>query len=102
MQKQFLDWLVAPGCGIKQTFRIRTKLRLNRQLGIIGVPSRSAQHLQATISTDERVQKDHLQEIERVAHSTQRDLTADYASYVLVPMVLLVVLMALFRRFLPS
>jgi len=71
-------------------------------VGVIGVPSRSAQHLQAAVSTHERVQKDHLQEIERVAHSTQRDLTANYASYVLVPLVLLVILMAFFRRLLPS
>ena len=26
--------MVAPGCGIKQTFRIRAKLRLNSQVGI--------------------------------------------------------------------
>lgn len=70
-------------------------------VGFIGIPSRSTQHLQAAVSTHERVHKDHLQEIARVAHSTQRDLTADYACYVLVPLVLLMLLIVFFRRLLP-
>jgi hypothetical protein len=37
--------LVAPGCRIKQTFRIRAKLRLNRQDGIIKAKGSSATFL---------------------------------------------------------
>ncbi len=67
--------------------------------GVMGIPTAASHHRLATVSTHELVQKSRQKELDRIVHSG-RDPSADYASYVLLPLFLLVGVLIGLRRLL--
>jgi hypothetical protein len=68
--------------------------------GVMGLPPVPSQHRQAAVSTHELVHKDRQKELDRIIHSSDSHLSADYASYVLLPLIFLVGLLVGVRRLL--
>lgn len=68
--------------------------------GTMGLAVKRPFHFQAIASTQELVQKDRLKELDRIATNAERDPTAEYANYVLLPMLFIVGLIVVLRRLL--